>query len=294
MKVERERGNAAYALRARELVKDYPRPGRGMRSFFLPSWSREKVRALDGVSLSVSRGSIFGLLGTNGAGKTTFMKIAFGLLLPTSGTVEVLGQEPSRRGVRARMGMVLGDERSFYWRLSGRRNLEFFAALHDMGRAAAAERIETLSGLMDMSPYLDVPVSDYSAGMRQKMAVARALLHDPEVLFLDEPTRSLSPEAAYPLRDFISRELVERQGKSVVLATQDMEEAGRLCREVAVLHRGRLLFLGPMEELLRRGESLLGKGAGLGDVFVELVRNEEAGAGRGAREGERGSRGTGG
>lgn len=278
--MELDTASGMYALRTKELVKDYPRPGVGARSFFLPYWGQDKVRALDGVSLTVPRGEVFGLLGTNGAGKTTLMKIAFGLLLPTSGTVEVLGEDPGRRGVRARMGMVLGEERSFYWRLSGRRNLEFFAALHDMSRAAAAERIEELASLLGMSPYLDAPFSDYSAGMRQKAAVARALLHDPEVLFLDEPTRSLSPEAAYPLRDFIARELVEKRGKSVVLATQDMEEAEKLCREVGLLHRGRLLYLGTMEGLLGEGRERLGADARLGDVFVDLVReHEEPGGG---------------
>ena len=257
------------------MIKDYPRPGSGARSFFLPYRGREKVRALDGVSMAVPRGGIFGLLGTNGAGKTTLMKIAFGLLLPTSGTVEVLGEDPGRREVRARMGMVLGEERSFYWRLSGRRNLEFFAALHDMDRAAVAARIEEFASLLGMSPYLDAPFSDYSAGMRQKAAVARALLHDPEVLFLDEPTRSLSPEAAYPLRDFIARELVEKRGKSVVLATQDMEEAEKLCRKVGILHRGRLLYLGTMKGLLEEGRGRLGAEARLGDVFVDLVRGHE-------------------
>lgn len=264
-----------YAVMARDLVKDYPRPRRGVWSFFAPSWRQERVRALDGVSLAVPEGSVFGLLGTNGAGKTTFMKIAFGLLLPTSGSVEVLGQDPARGGVRARMGMVLGEERSFYWRLSGRRNLEFFAALHGMERAAAAARIEELSDLLEMSPYLDAPFSDYSAGMRQKAAVARALLHDPELLFMDEPTRSLSPEAAYPLREFIARELVEKRGKTVVLATQDMEEAEGLCREVGIMHHGRFLYLGPMRRLLENGRERLGEGAKLGDVFVDLVRSQQ-------------------
>lgn len=269
---------AEFALSVTDLVKDYPRPSRGARSFFLPSWKQGRIRALDGLSFSVRTGSVFGLLGTNGAGKTTLIKVLYGLLHPTSGSALVLGLDPLRsgRGVRSRMGMVLSEERSFYWRLSGRRNLEFFAALHGMDPAPAARRIDELAGILDMREYLDVPFSDYSAGMRQKAAVARALLHDPQVLLMDEPTRSLSPEAAYPLQDFIRDELVAARGKTVLLATQDMGEAERLCDDVAILHRGRLLFLGPLEGLLRRAVDGLGEGAGVVDIFVELVRRDEA------------------
>jgi len=270
-----EIGAAALAVSA--LVKDYPRPSRGWRSFFLPSWQQGAIRALDGVSLDVRSGSVFGLLGTNGAGKTTLIKICYNLLLPTSGSVLVLGEDPLHHGrrIRSRMGMVNSEERSFYWRLSGRRNLEFFASLHDMDGGSAARRIEELGELTGISAYLDVPFSDYSSGMRQKAAVARALLHDPQVLLMDEPTRSLSPDAAYPLQDFIRKELVETRGKAVLLATQDMDEAERLCEDVALLHRGRLLYLGTLAALLERGGRELGEGAGLGDIFVELVRRAD-------------------
>ncbi len=261
-----------------ELVKDYPRPSRGLRSLLLPAWKQEKIRALDGVSLEVRSRSVFGLLGTNGAGKTTLIKTVFGLLIPTSGFVRVLGKDPLHHGrcVRARMGMVINEERSFYWRLSGRRNLEFFAALYDLDAASASRRIEELAVTLGMEEFLDAPFSDYSAGMRQKAAVARALLHDPEILLMDEPTRSLSPEAAYPLQDFILRELVEEGGKTVLLATQDMQEAERMCDEVAILHRGRTLYLGSLAGLLRAGAREAGEGAGLGDIFVDLVRRDEA------------------
>jgi ABC-2 type transport system ATP-binding protein len=265
-----------FALVVTGLVKDYPRPPAGWRSFFLPSWRQGTVRALDGVSLTVRHGSVFGLLGTNGAGKTTLLKICCNLLAPTSGSIAVLGEDPQHHGrpIRARMGMVNSEERSFYWRLSGRRNLDFFAALHDMDRGTAARRIEELGELAGISEYLDVPFSDYSSGMRQKTALARALLHDPEVLLMDEPTRSLSPDAAYPLQDFIRSELVETRGKTVLLATQDMDEAERLCEDVALLHRGRLLYLGTLAGLLGKGRRELGEATGLGDIFVELVRRE--------------------
>jgi len=265
------------AIAVSELVKDYPRPSVGWRSFFLPSWKQGVIRALDGVSLRVRRGSVFGLLGTNGAGKTTLIKICYNLLVPTSGSVHVLGEDPQHhgRGIRSRMGMVNSEERSFYWRLSGRRNLEFFAALQGLDGHSAHRRIAELGELTGITEYLDVPFSDYSSGMRQKAAVARALLHDPEVLLMDEPTRSLSPDAAYPLQDLIRTELVERRGKTVFLATQDMDEAERLCEDVALLHRGRLLYIGTLNGLLREGRRELGEEARLGDIFVELVQGED-------------------
>ncbi|OFW58049.1 MAG: hypothetical protein A2Y75_12400 [Candidatus Solincola sediminis] len=224
------------------------------------------------MSFDVRRGSIFGLLGTNGAGKTTLIKIAYNLLLPTSGSVLVLGANPMQQGIkiRRRMGMVNSEERSFYWRLSGRHNLEFFSSLHGLNHSFAAKRIDELGELLDMD-YLDVPFSDYSSGMRQKAAIARALLHDPEVLLMDEPTRSLSPEAAYPLQDFIRKELVAERGKAVLLATQDMAEAERLCEDVAIIDKGNMVFLGALNELMRQGRDRLGQDAGLGDIFVDLV-----------------------
>jgi len=276
MSVDEVLSRNGAAIEVAQLIKDYPRPGKGLLSFFLPSWNQDVIRALDGVTFNVRRGSVFGLLGTNGAGKTTLIKIAYNLLLPTSGTVLVLGENPMHQGVkiRRRMGMVNSEERSFYWRLSGRRNLEFYSSLHGMNRSLADKRIDELGELLDMD-YLDVPFSDYSTGMRQKAAIARALLHDPEVLLMDEPTRSLSPEAAYPLQDFIRQELVAQRGKTVLLATQDMSEVERLCEDIAIIDVGHLVYLGSLAALMEQGRRKLGQDAGLGDIFVDLVGREE-------------------
>lgn len=272
------------ALQVMGLVKEFPRPVEGLRAFFPSSRRRGKVRALDGVSFSVTGGNVFGILGTNGAGKTTLLRIIMNLLLPTSGKVMVMGRELKRNDYRyrRRLGMATGEERSFYWRLTGRRNLEFFASLLDLERHVASRRIEEVGILLGLAEYLDVPFSDYSAGMRQRMSLARALLHDPEILLLDEPTRSLSPETALPLQDFIRRKLVEERGKTVLLATQDMREAERLCHELVLLHRGQLLYAGPLEELLKRGREELGAEARLEDIFVAMVSEERQGGTGGA------------
>jgi ABC-2 type transport system ATP-binding protein len=268
------------AVEVRGLVKEYPLlPEKALAAFLFP-WKRGWLRALDGVSLEVRRGSVFGILGTNGAGKTTLLKILYGLLLPTAGSVEVLGLDPAREGkkLRSRAGMVTGDERSFYWRLTLRQNLQFFASLHGLDPRSAAARIERTAVLLGLENLLSMPFSDLSSGMRQRAAVARALLHDPELLIMDEPTRSLSPETALPLQNFFRTELVEKGGKTLVVATQNMDEARRLCDDVAVLHRGRILFMGTLPTLLEEGKKRLGRDAVLSDIFVDLVKEEETGA----------------
>jgi ABC-2 type transport system ATP-binding protein len=176
--------------------------------------------------------------------------------------------------------MAIGEERSFYWRLTGRQNLEFFASLQGMGARATAERTRELAELLGLEEVLDVPFSDYSAGMRQRMALARALLHDPDLLLLDEPTRSLSPEAALPLQDFIREELAGKRGKTVLLATQDMREAERLCRDVVLLHRGHVLYAGPLSGLLEEGRRELGADAALEDIYIHKMVSGEDGCRR--------------
>lgn len=272
----RRNSDLEIALEVRDLVKDFPRPAPGLHSFLLPGWRQGKVRALDGVTFSVRAGVVFGILGTNGAGKTTLLRIIMNLLLPSSGRVTILGHEVGKNdfAFRARLGFSSGEERSFYWRLTGRKNLEFFASLQGMRPREADRRITQLGQLLGLVEYLDVPFSDYSTGMRQRMSLARALLHDPDILLLDEPTRSLSPETALPLQDFILRRLVGEEGKTVLLATQDMREAQRLCRELVLLDRGRVLYAGSLDELLREGRGELGEGADLEQIYVAKVRGE--------------------
>lgn len=236
------------AIEARGLVMEYPR--RGGRDERGRPRRRGVVRALDGVDLRVERGEALGLVGTNGAGKTTLIKLAAGLLLPTAGSIKVCGRDSRGEGreLRRLTGLVTADERSFYWRLSPRRNLEFFAALHGMAPGPASRRIGELGELLGMQGFLDIPFSDLSSGMRQRVALARGLLHDPPVLLLDEPTHSLSPEAALDA-DRILRRLKEEGHKAVLLATQSPEEARRLCDRLCLMHAGRILYCGELQGL---------------------------------------------
>jgi ABC-2 type transport system ATP-binding protein len=211
--------------------------------------------ALQAVSLEVSAGSIVGLLGPNGAGKTTLLKILAGLILPTAGTARVGGWDTraDERKVKGALGLMTSDERSFYWRLTGRQNLRFFGSLHGLHGRTLEERIRYLLHRLELEEPADKPFGDYSSGMKQRLAMARALLHDPPVLLLDEPTRSLDPISAKHLRRFIADELHGREGKALLLATHNLPEAEQLCERVAVLSGGRILAAGRAEELPQWG-----------------------------------------
>ena len=219
----------------------------------MPFRKRRRVEALRSVSLQVPRGSVFGILGPNGAGKTTLFKILGTLILPTSGKVEVLGMDVAREASKVKrvLTYVVAEERSLYWRISGRQNLEYFATLYGIPRAAARRRIAELLELLDLGDAADRRVMSYSTGMKQKLALARGLLPDPEVLLLDEPTRSLDPMASMSLWRFIREELVAKRGKTVLVATHNMDEARRQCDRVAILHQGEVRACGSVGEITR-------------------------------------------
>ena len=216
----------------------------------------ERIHALRGVSLEVREGEIFGLLGPNGAGKTTLLKILSCLVLPDAGEARVGGEDVRNEArVKPKIGLVNSDERSFYWRLSGRENLRFFATLYDVEPSRSESRIAELLGKVDMARAGDRRFADYSSGMKQRLAVARALLHDPPILFMYEPTRSLDPAASRSLREFIDTELRHRDGKTILLATHNLREAEVLCDRVAILAGGRIRQVGTVPEVRRWGLS---------------------------------------
>lgn len=207
--------------------------------------------ALRDVSFEVPRGSIFGLLGPNGAGKTTLLKILSCMILPTEGTARVGGSDTAKdtTAIKRMLGYVSSDERSFYWRLTGRENLQFFGSLYQLHGKDLADRIAYLLGRLEIEDQADKPFMEYSSGIKQRLAVVRALLHDPPILLLDEPTRSLDPISAKHLRRFISEELNGREGKTLLFATHNLQEAEQLCSEVVVLSAGRVLGSGRVEDL---------------------------------------------
>ena len=235
---------AVPAVETKDLVKVFERGRRTIwQRLRREPDKRDRFRAVDGIDLVVEPGEIFGLLGPNGAGKTTTMKMLATLLLPTSGTIRVLGIDPLERPreVRARLGAMLSGERSLYWKLTGRENLEYFAALYHVPPAETKERIARVLAAVKLTDRADDYVERYSTGMRQRLALARALLPDPPLVVLDEPTVGLDPQASRDLRDRV-REL-KAQGRTVLLTTHYMEEADQLCDRVAIIDHGRIVAL---------------------------------------------------
>lgn len=212
---------------------------------------RERFRAVDGIDLEVEPGEIFGVLGPNGAGKTTTLRMLATLLEPTSGEARVLGIDVRERPreVRARLGAMLSGERSLYWKLTARENLEYFAALYHVPPRETRARIDAALAGVDLADRADDYVERYSTGMRQRLALARALLPDPPLLILDEPTVGLDPQAARDLRERV-REL-RRQGRTVLLTTHYMEEADQLCDRIAIVDHGRIVALDTPSALKR-------------------------------------------
>jgi ABC-2 type transport system ATP-binding protein len=210
------------------------------------------VEAVRGVSFSVERGELFGLLGPNGAGKTTTIKMLITLLLPTSGHARVLGHDvvEDAREVRRRIGYVFGGDRGLYERLSAYDNLRYFAELYGVSGHRQRERIDEVLELVGLRGREKERVEGYSRGMRQRLHIARGILHDPEVVFLDEPTIGVDPVGARDLRQTIA-DLVG-SGKTVLLTTHYMFEADALCDRIAVIAKGQLVGEGTPAQLKAR------------------------------------------
>lgn len=242
-----------FAIETTNLTKTYATP-------------RGKLTAVRDVNLTLPRGELFGLFGANGAGKSTLIRMLATLLDPSAGEARINGFDTVRQAdaVRASVGLVFSNEHSFYGRLSGRQNLNFFAALQNLGRREAARRIDELLDMFDLRAAANAMFQTYSTGMRQKLNVARALLHNPPILFLDEPTKGMDVPTADAVRTLLKEEIVIRQGKTVFLTTHDLYEMEHLCDRIGVIARGAIQALGSPRELLhQQGEEKI--------YFIELV-----------------------
>jgi ABC-2 type transport system ATP-binding protein len=228
-------------------VKDLKREYRGTKGWF--RGKKETVKAVDGISFAVERGEIFGLLGQNGAGKTTTIKMLITLLAPTCGTCKVLGYDTfgEEKHIRKRINFIFGGEMGVYRRLSARDNLKYFANLYYLNPVESKKRIEEILELVGLSERADALAETYSKGMIQRLQIARGLINDPEILFMDEPTVGLDPLGARALREIIRR--LKEQGKTVLLTTHYMPEAEELCDRIAIINKGKLVAIGTPEEL---------------------------------------------
>jgi len=235
----------------------------------------KQVDAVRGVSFGIERGELFGLLGPNGAGKTTTIKMLITLLIPTSGTASVLGHDvvAAPREVRRHIGYVFGGDRGLYERLNAYDNLRYFAELYGVPPREQRARIGELVELVGLTGREKERVEGFSRGMRQRLHIARGLLHDPEVLFLDEPTIGIDPVGARELRSTIAT--LREQGKTILLTTHYMFEADELCDRIAVIRDGSLVAEGTPLELKRHvsaGTVLEVETFGLPDAAAEAVR----------------------
>lgn len=228
----------------------------------------DSFTALDRLNLRVPRGSFYGFLGPNGSGKTTTIKILAGLLRPSAGTALVAGfdvvAEPLE--VKRRIGM-LSEDVTLYERLTGRELLEFTGRVHGIAPPEIAARSEELLFLLDLKERADEMIVDYSQGMKKKVTLAAALIHDPEILLLDEPFNGVDPVSARVIKSILQK--LQRTQTTIFLSSHVLEVVEKLCSEVAVIHRGRLVGAGPLDELRSRAQ--MGGASSLEEVFLKLV-----------------------
>jgi len=223
------------------------------------------ITAVDGLSLTVDKGELFGLLGPNGAGKTTTINILCGLLEPTSGSVEVGGYDVRKETSKAKKQIgVSPQETAVYPHLTGRENIELFANLHAMSKDKLKKNVDELLQKLSLRDYAKRQAGKYSGGMMRRINLAMALVHDPEIAFLDEPTVGMDPQSRRAVWDFI-RELKKRN-KTVLLTTHYMEEAEELCDRVGIIDNGRLISLGTPQQLKKQFNA-----RNLEEVFLQLT-----------------------
>jgi len=214
---------------------------------------------LKDVSLEVKQGDIFGYLGPNGAGKTTTIRIILGLFTPTSGKVSVLGQPPHYDDVRKKIGFVLETD-GLYENMSASDNLVYFANLYNI--AGPKEKVNQVLGLVELSERAKDKVGTFSKGMRQRLALARAVLHDPQVLVLDEPTAGVDPTGQIEIRQ-IMLDMVGKQGKTILLSSHNLDEVHRICNRIALIDKGQIKLSGEVEKLQHE--------MGHGEVVIETA-----------------------
>jgi ABC-2 type transport system ATP-binding protein len=251
-----------YAIVTRDVTKTYTskiRSSERRTSFFQ---RKRTVTAVDHLNLKIRKGELFGLLGRNGAGKTTLVKVLCTLLPPDEGTASVNGFDVVKQQMQVKrsIGTIFSvGERGFFWRLTGYGNLEFYASIYNVPRHGRRERIMDVLDLLGMKDNAFQVFQKYSGGMKRKLALARALLPDPPILLLDEPTTGLDVVSSRSIRDFIRNDLSKKAGKTVLYTTHYIEEAAQICDKIAILQKGRLIALNTpdaLKNMAKKGEVL--------------------------------------
>ncbi len=271
-----------YAIQAAQLVKKFPqRKNTKEKNKSWKIWKKDPkplFTAVDGIDLDIRQGEVFGLLGPNGAGKSTTIRMLCTLLEPTSGTATVNGYDINHQAnqVRHSLGTVLAGERSIYWKLTGRENLQYFAALYHIPPQQAKQRIDQLLNQMEISEKADELVEKYSTGMKQRIAISKALLSKPPILLFDEPTLGLDPQAARKVRELV-REL-KQQGHTILLTTHYMEEADQLSDRIGIIDQGKIIALDTPENLkdqIKQQEVIRMEISGWVPELAEKIKNDQ-------------------
>ena len=241
---------------------------RSLSKIYRDFWGRQKVRALKALDLEVHRGEVFGLLGPNGSGKTTTIKLVLGLLFPTSGEAIVLGKRATDVGKNERIG-YLPEESYLYRFLNAEETLDFYARLFDMPPETRQERVDSLIKLVGLDKARKRQLQEYSKGMTRRIGLAQALINDPDLILLDEPTSGLDPIGTREMKDMILR--LKSQGKTVVMCSHLLADVQDVCDRIAILHQGELKELGRVDTLLKVADVTQIKARGLsGDCQNEI------------------------
>ncbi len=254
-----ENSSCPATISVRDVTMRFPIPKRYREWLLAPFKPRRVVTALSHANLEIQEGDRIAVMGPNGAGKTTLLKLISGLLFPTVGEVTVKGLSTQHHNAAARksVGFVFNEDRSLYWRLTGVQNLEFFGALDNMWGVHLKERIRDLIGLVGLENAGDQLVSGYSSGMKQRLALARVMIADPEVLILDEPTRALDPVASEEMVNLVMVDIHRRARKTLLIATHRPEEAVMLCDKLMVIDGGSIRGFVNLAELNHRAAKVL-------------------------------------
>lgn len=232
----------------------------------------KKTLAVNDISFEVHEGEIVGLLGENGAGKTTTLRMLATMLKISSGTAEIngfnLADNPEK--VRSQIGILFGGEVGLYDRLTARENIEYFAQLNGMNKIETKESIERLCSMLEMNDYIDKRVGKFSKGMKQKVAIARAIVHNPSVMLFDEPTSGLDVTAARIVQDFIIH--CKNENKAIIFSSHTMSEVVKLCTRIIIIHKGSIIEEGTIDDIRKKHNN-----SDMEDIFVRLVgdKNEE-------------------
>ncbi|WP_454052776.1 ABC transporter ATP-binding protein [Clostridium sp. Marseille-Q7071] len=239
---------------------------------------KKEFKAVDGVSFEINKGEVFGLLGPNGAGKTTVIKMITGLLRPTSGQIKIKGLDVDKNSIEAlrNLGTVLAGDRSIYWKLTARENLEYFGALYGLNKKEGAKRADEILKKLGLVDKADELVEKYSTGMKQKVALGKALMPNAPIVLLDEPTLGLDPQSALNLREIILD--IKNEGRTVLLTTHYMEEADFLSDRIAIMDGGKIIALDTPENLKSRlndTKSIKVELNNCSEEFLECARNIE-------------------